>query len=150
MVNWEKKQTWNMNRCGDYDFPAPSPMTEGFEFIPLYEHGWCLHKAEKRTADYWGTIQLHEWQLNPKRCPDRDYCTQTFWRTKLKRFQLFPACRHMPLTSTRRDRRLAQSNLPALLPWLRSLASDQRLITQVIHVRGGFKKSVDCLHKIKS
>ena len=110
--------------------PSKDRIMEGKkENAHLISNGWCLHRAEKRTADYWEPIRLQEWQLNPKRCPDRDYCTQTLWRTKLNRVQLFPVRRHMPLTSTRRDRILVQSNLPALIPWLRSLASDQSLIT---------------------
>ena len=37
-----------MNRCGDYDFPAPPPMTEEFECIPLYEQPQAITEQPER------------------------------------------------------------------------------------------------------
>ena len=37
-----------MNRCGDYDFPAPPPMTEEFECITLYEQPQAIREQPER------------------------------------------------------------------------------------------------------
>ena len=37
-----------MSRCGDYDFPAPPPMTEEFECIPLYEQPQAITEQPER------------------------------------------------------------------------------------------------------
>ena len=64
-----------MNRCGDYDLPAPPPVTKDFEYKPLYEQPHAITEQPE-----W----LYRGQSERPHLPEKKAKRTILWRERRK------------------------------------------------------------------